>query len=109
MGKAILVMNMPESCSKCPFMYKFNGFKKCHLLNCLCRTNSVLSVSEYTKKRVEKCPFRELPERKDLDKQRQISIEADCYDAEFDEDYLEGSVRGWNDCIDAIEGSVAHE
>lgn len=35
MAKAILVMDMPESCSKCKFMYEFQGIKKCQLMNVL--------------------------------------------------------------------------
>lgn len=31
MAKAVLVMDMPESCSKCKFLYEFQGIKKgCH-------------------------------------------------------------------------------
>lgn len=29
MAKAVLIMDMPESCSKCKFMYEFQGIKKC--------------------------------------------------------------------------------
>lgn len=39
MAKAVLVMDMPESCSKCKFMYEFQGIKKCQLMNAL---NNVL-------------------------------------------------------------------
>lgn len=35
MDKAILVMDMPESCSKCKFLYEFQGTKKCQLMNVL--------------------------------------------------------------------------
>lgn len=31
MPKAILIMDMPESCSKCKFLYEFQGIKKCPL------------------------------------------------------------------------------
>ena len=35
MSKAVLVMDMPSSCSKCKFMYEFYGVRKCQLLNIL--------------------------------------------------------------------------
>jgi hypothetical protein len=35
MPKAVLVMNMPESCSMCKFLYEFQGIKKCQLMNVL--------------------------------------------------------------------------
>lgn len=95
MSKAVLVMDMPESCSKCPFMYEFNGFKKCHLLNCLRITNSTLSVDEFTKKRVGKCPFVELPEPKDQTLQTCTAQEALIYREN----------KGFNDCLDAITGN----
>lgn len=31
MDKAILVMDMPESCSKCKFLYEFQGIKNASL------------------------------------------------------------------------------
>lgn len=60
MPKALLVVDMPENCSKCPFMYEFNGFKRCHLINCICMANSVLPLGEITRKRADMCPLREL-------------------------------------------------
>ena len=33
MNKLALIIDTPETCSKCPFMYEFNGFKKCSILN----------------------------------------------------------------------------
>ena len=43
MDKAILVMDMPESCSKCKFLYEFQGIKKCQLMNVLNNGASRLS------------------------------------------------------------------
>lgn len=94
MSKALLIMDMPESCSRCPFMYEFNGFKKCHLLNCLCMTNSILSVNEFTKKRVEKCPLLELPE---------VSGRVQ-YKNKENKGLIDIYNEGWNACIDAIAG-----
>lgn len=64
MAKAVLVMDMPESCSMCKFLYEFQGVKKCQLMNVLYGGASKLSQNAFTEKRHEKCPLRELPERK---------------------------------------------
>lgn len=61
--KAVLVMDMPESCSKCKFMYEFQGIKKCQLMNMLNNGASKLSQSTYTKRRHGLCPLRDLPDK----------------------------------------------
>lgn len=33
MPKAIFIMDMPETCGKCKFLYEFQGVKKCQLMN----------------------------------------------------------------------------
>ena len=65
MAKAVLVMDMPESCSMCKFLYEFQGIKKCQLMNVLNNGASRLSQNTFTEKRHEKCPLRELPEKKE--------------------------------------------
>lgn len=65
MPKAILVMDMPESCSMCKFLYEFQGIKKCQLMNVLNNGASRLSQNTFTEKRHKKCPLRELPEKKE--------------------------------------------
>lgn len=87
MAKAILVMDMPESCSMCKFLYEFQGIKKCQLLNVLNNGASKLSQNTFTKKRHEKCPLRELPEKKKL---TYTDLGAD------------NKANGWNDCLDEI-------
>ena len=64
MAKAALITDMPESCSKCKFLYEFQGIKKCHLMNVLNNGASKLSQNAFTAKRHGKCPLRELPEKK---------------------------------------------
>lgn len=91
MSKAILVMDMPESCSKCQFLYEFNGIKKCQLMNTLCNGNSRVSQSNFTIERHCKCPLRDFPEKKEENK--------------YNNGMEKGYVSGWNTCIDAIEGS----
>lgn len=63
MAKAVLVMDMPESCLKCKFLYEFQGIKKCNLMNVLNSGNSRLSQNNFTKCRHDKCPLVELSEK----------------------------------------------
>lgn len=90
MAKAVLVMDMPESCSKCKFMYEFQGIKKCQLMNVLNNGASKLSQSTFTEKRHDWCPLRELPEK--------------MPDLEHGYENVEKSIirTGWNACLDAI-------
>lgn len=66
MAKAVWVMDMPGSCSKCKFLYEFQGIKKCQLMNVLNNGASKLSQSTFTEKRHDWCPLRELPEKRNL-------------------------------------------
>lgn len=88
MPKAILIMDMPESCSKCKFLYEFQGIKKCQLMNVLNNGASKLSQSTFTQKRHDLCPLRELPEKEHND---------NGYD-----EYSDGYDAGWNACLDEI-------
>ena len=86
MTKAILVMDMPNSCGKCKFLYEFQGIKKCQLMNVLNNGASRLSQNTFTEKRHEKCPLRELPKK--------ANHPAYCDNGRFD--------KGWNACLDEI-------
>ena len=88
MAKAVLVMDMPESCSKCKFMYEFQGIKKCQLMNVLNGGASRVSQNTFTVKRHEKCPLRILPERKETN--------------HYMNNKEKGIVEGWNACLDKI-------
>lgn len=95
MAKAVLVMDMPESCSKCKFLYEFQGIKKCQLMNVFNNGASRLSQNTFTEKRHEKCPLRELPERMEV---------CGTYNAAY---YAKGGKMpsyktGWNACLDEI-------
>lgn len=92
MAKAVLVMDMPESCSKCKFLYEFQGIKKCQLMNVLYGGASKLSQNTFTEKRHEKCPLSELP-----DKQKNNY---------YMNDKEKGIVEGWNACLDEITGNM---
>lgn len=83
-------MDMPESCSKCKFIYEFQGIKKCQLMNVLNNGASKLSQSTFTQKRHDWCPLRELPEKVHNDNG-------------FDE-YSDGHDAGFNACLNEIAG-----
>lgn len=87
MAKAVLVMDMPEKCSTCMFLYEFSGIKKCNLMNVMYGGTSRLSQSNFTKFRHDKCPLRPMPDKK----------QNAC---------THGFAAGWNACIDAMEGGV---
>ena len=90
--KAILVIEMPSSCSKCKFMYEFYGVKKCQLLNILENGGkAIISADTLTTDRKECCPLKPIPSKKPT-----IGKESDndilCMNA------------GYNACIDEILG-----
>lgn len=87
MAKAALIIDMPESCGECKFLYEFQGIKKCQLMNVLNNGASRLSQNTFTEKRHEKCPLRELPVKKEL----YLSINSE-----------KGYCVGWNACLDEI-------
>ena len=104
MAKAVLVMEMPESCSKCKFLYEFQGIKKCQLMNVLNNGASRLSQNTFTEKRHEKCPLLELPEKTSFFEEMQKEKDAGRFDGETGCEYanLVGKITGWNACLDAI-------
>lgn len=93
MSKAILIVDMPESCSKCKFMYEFQGIKKCQLMNVLNNGVSKLSQSTFTQKRHDLCPLRKLPEKRDT------SHPQAYYTNSFWADEMNA---GFNACLDEI-------
>lgn len=77
MSKAILVMDMPNSCAKCKFVeHEDEGWLTCSL--CDYRMAYVFERADY-------CPLRELPQKPD-------------YPPINEQSY----VAGWNACIDEI-------
>ena len=92
MAKAVLIMVMPESCSKCKFLYEFQGIKKCHLMNVLNNGASKLSQNAFTVKRHGKCPLRELPEKKE-----ELPVEKYEFGG-----LGKAFTSGWNACLDKI-------
>lgn len=85
MAKAMLIMDMPSSCDKCP---SFGS----HYTDMTCRANGRSINYPYPKeKRQEWCPLREAPQKKEDN----LSIHLP---------YNEGYLKGWNDCIDELLG-----
>ena len=82
MNKAILVIDMPESCDKCPL---FHGF----YTDMTCGANNCGIDYPYPKDfRQNWCPLKEIPDRKD------VNWLADNA----------GWLCGWNDCLKEILG-----
>ena len=91
MSKAILVVDMPESCDMCNFAEMVNRKMYCLVPGC------GKLAEDYIVCRPDWCPLRELPEEKESDPVM------DC-DIDF------GIAEGWNACIDEImKGSEEHE
>lgn len=57
-NKGMLIVDMPESCSKCKFMYEFYGVKKCQLLNILQNGGvAIIPTETLTTARKDCCPL----------------------------------------------------
>lgn len=83
MSKAILIMEMPSSCSECPCVDELFGcIRVCN------RTGEC--ISGYTVRRQDDCPLREVPQKSNTGK-------SDYYQWGDWED-------GYNACIDDILG-----
>lgn len=99
MAKAVLVMDMPESCDMCDFVDDEQppryGEKTLY-----CGVPGIgEDVTDYIACRPDWCPLRELPERMQI---------CGAYNAEY---YAKGGLMpsyklGWNKCLDAIEGDA---
>lgn len=84
MAKAVLVMDMPESCWECPCMKELYEYSICEVKTNVC--------DEYEHNRPDWCPLRELPERAtELTDADDLGVE-----------YVRGTMDGWNACLDEI-------
>lgn len=89
MAKAVLVMDMPESCCECNlnYMIPLGSRLRCHAFAL------GKAIDSNTREKPDWCPLRELPER-----------ETEMIDAEdLGRDYVRGTMDGWNACLDEIE------
>lgn len=105
--KALLVMDMPESCLDCQFCYEYHeGIEACCTVTREPSNDGMYRIikEDYCQDKPDWCPLKPVPERVNLDGMRQEAIEEDCYDDTngIDEAYLQGKEIGWNDCIDKI-------
>lgn len=85
MQKAVLIMDMPESCDECQFHYNTRDenddyVDKCELLD-------DITIDGYTKK-YSKCPLKLLPNEKKI-----------LYE---NNEYGDGYRDGWNKCLEKI-------
>lgn len=99
MAKAVLVMNMPESCDMCDFADDTQP-PRYGERTLYCNAPGIGDdVTDYIACRPDWCPLRELPERMEI---------CGTYNAEY---YAKGGLMpsyklGWNKCLDAIEGDA---
>lgn len=95
MAKAVLVMEMPESCSKCP-AYESGGYNGSESYDGACFIEKhCMNGHMVTKGRPDWCPLRDLPKK-----------DTQCY---FPDEGADGYANGWNACITMIEGKCDDE
>ena len=105
MAKAVLVMDMPESCKKCVFC---RGLNACKLKKYLVgdRICTIYTVDKQIMEggKPDWCPLRELPEKTSFFEEMQKEKDAGRFDGETGCEYanLVGKITGWNACLDAI-------
>ena len=91
MAKAILVMDMPETCKDCSC--KYPSYKDDALYDCAITGKTIpINGGRYGEK-PDWCPLRELPEKKDT-----IIYENDDWGTVD----LKTKDEGWNACLDKI-------
>lgn len=90
MAKAVLVMDMPESCFECNFLYCDGDT---NLDSCQAREEA-RPVDSETYKKPDWCPLRELPEKIPELESGYESIDRTLHR------------EGWNDCLDRILGET---
>lgn len=104
-SKAILITDMPESCDMCDFVeheHENGVFARMY-----CGVPGMgEDVSDYIACRPDNCPLVPMPKKRNYNSAMEEAIKEECFDTEDSQDYafLAGKVKGWNDCIDAIEG-----
>lgn len=83
MSKAILIMDMPESCKECDSCIIGS------VVFCGINGEKIKQKTMNENKKLEKCPLQDLPERKKENK--------------YHNSTEKGYVSGWNACIDVLE------
>lgn len=91
MSKAILIVDMPESCKDCELLWRGRYSVFCPV-ELSCNTKDVYDYVEVSTK-PDWCPLRPMPEKYDTDNTP--------YNLDYNEDYE----RGYNSCVDEILGN----
>ena len=87
MSRAVLVIDMPDSCMSC----KIGRNSSCILeQSAYCPVTGQATIEEECESRPEWCPIRPMPEKENNDN--------------LMDEYQDGYDDGWNSCIDAIGG-----
>lgn len=90
MPKAVLVMNMPDTCENCTC--KYSSYKNDELYDCAITGKAIPINGGHYEDRPDWCPLRELPEK-----------ETEMTDADdLGVEYVRGTMDGWNACLDEI-------
>lgn len=94
MKKAVLVIDMPKACCKCPFFHSDFDIK-----HGACRANKMeLTKDNFYFQKPDECPLKPLPEKK-------YSIPFPSATPQLYEGMMESeNDKGWNACIDEIVG-----
>jgi len=92
MRKSVLIMDTPDSCCDCRFCRELDeGIEACCELmededdSTCCRM--IETEFGYCQEKPIWCPLKELPERR-----------------KYSEEFFNGNVKGWNDCLGKIVG-----
>lgn len=92
--KAVLIIDMPESCDICDFYDEDDRYPRCY-----CGVPGIgKDVTDYIASRPEWCPLRALPEPKEP-----------IYKYESGREKYTDFAKGWNACLEAIEGRSNNE
>ena len=86
MSKAILVIDMPESCCNCPI----NFWNNCGRLESKSKTSG--RIENPSTERLQNCPLKSLPDKYNMD------------NVVCDRDYNGDYEYGYNACVDEILG-----
>lgn len=89
MAKAVLIMDMPESCKDCSIRFtdEYSDY-------CPCKTQDVFDYV-HTDTKPEWCPLKEVPRIMDIKKAATMTSLTWC--------------EGWNACIDKILGGAEND
>lgn len=101
MAKGIIVVDMPERCIECQFCRNYIrvphsfGKETTHEIHCACLNNKALKEIPENEK-PDWCPIKEIP----------VRLEELKYSRSMGDYQRKGFSRGWNACLDEIEGSA---